>query len=164
MESPPKCSNCRKWLIQRVTDYADGSRIINFKTPDGVGHCEHLKVDTVESFGCNEFVEGHEHVQIMGQKSGSPWHHSHYGVCPDCSGVGWKCQRCAGTGKVLYYDDGYIGEEQHRRHPNEDKAGSPPIPRCVDCQREVDPNWVACPYCGARTNKPDEPVYQTEVL
>ena len=166
---PPKCSNCVKWLVQRVTDYEDGSRIINFETQPGMGRCEYLKMDTAESFGCNQFAEGHVHVEIMGKKAGSPWMHSHWGPCPDCkdspNGPGWGCKRCAGSAKVLHYDDGYVGEEQTRKHPNEIAAGKPPDkPICPGCGREVDLDWVACPRCGARTNKPDEPVQQTETL
>ena len=159
------CADCKKWFSQHVTDYADGSRVINWQPPvPGRGMCEYLGYETVSDFGCNKFEEGHEHVKVLGKKTGSPWHHSHYDRCPDCQGIGWDCKRCAGTGHVLYYDDGHVGEEQHRRHPNEDKLGPPPEPKCPGCDRVVDPNWVACPFCGARTNKPDELVQSTEVL
>lgn len=147
-----KCSDCRLWLTKRVTDYEDGSRVINFESPDGQGQCEVLNINTVADFGCNRFEEGHDHIEVMGKKSGSPWHHSHYEACPDCKGTGLiddgACRRCARTGRVLFYDDGYIGEEQTRRHPNEVKAGPPPKPKCDGCTAEIDPGWVACPRCG----------------
>lgn len=172
------CANCRLWLTQRVTDYEDGSRIINFQASDGKGLCERLGIETDSDFGCNKFSEGDAHIEIMGKKTGSPWHHSHWGPCPECHGTvdangqwtshsanGGMCRRCAATGRVLYYDDGYIGEEQTRRHPNELKGDLPPQQKiCMNCQRDVDPNWFACPYCGTRTNKPDEPIRVTEIL
>lgn len=161
-----ECANCRKWLTQRVTDYEDGTRIVNLQTAPGQGLCEVLKHETSADFGCNRYAEGHEHVEIMGTKAGSPWHHSEWGTCPDCSGLGYGCRRCAGTGRVLYYDDGYIGEEQTRRHPNEAKIGPPPKPTCVGCGRDSDPSWVACPHCGVSTNqnKPTDPIRVTDSL
>ena len=157
------CGNCRKWLCQRVTDYEDGSRIINFQSPPGKGLCEVLGIETGEAFGCKQFEEGHEHTEVMGRKSGSPWHHSRRDTCPDCKGVGLlegdvACVRCARTGTVLYYDDGYIGEEQTRRHPNEATKGPPPKPHCFNCSAELDPNWKACPTCGERVERPADPV------
>lgn len=173
-----KCADCRLWLIQRVTDYEDGSRIINFKSRDGFGLCERLGVETEPDFGCNKFEEGNGHIEVMGKKIGSPWQHSHWGPCPECNGTvdeneqwtshptnGGMCGRCAATGRVLYYDDGYIGEEKTRRHPNELKGETPlPPPACLNCQRDLDPKWMACPYCGTKTNKPDDPIRVTEIL
>jgi hypothetical protein len=98
------------------------------------------------------FAEGHEHIEIMGSKSGSPWHHSHYITCPDCKGIGiigeGSCERCCRTGRCLLYDDGYIGEEKTRRHPNEAAVGPPPQPTCPKCAQNIVLDWVACPHCG----------------
>lgn len=161
-----KCSDCLKWLCQRVTDYEDGSRIINYQSPPGKGLCEVLGVETAETFGCNKFERGAEHIEIMGRKSGSPWHHSRRDTCPDCQGIGIigeeTCRRCARTGTVLHYDDGYIGEEQTRRHPNEALKGPPPKPHCFNCSAELDPGWKACPTCGEKVEKPSDPVRVTE--
>lgn len=150
-----KCSDCRKWLTQRVTDYEDGSRVINFKSADGKGLCYILNIETEIEFGCNRFEAGLEHIEIMRTKTGSPWHHSHYITCPDCSGTGIipgaagdSCQRCCRTGRCLLYDDGYVGEEKTRRHPNEEKIGPPPAPTCPSCTRDIDKSWKACPFCG----------------
>jgi hypothetical protein len=148
-----ECATCRKWLCQRVTDYEDGTRIVNLQTAEGRGKCDVLDHETPADFGCNRYEHGLEHVEIMGKKPGSPWHHSKWGTCPECAGVGYGCRRCAGTGRVLYYDDGYVGEEQTRRHPNEAKIGPPPKPKCVGCDRDIDPTWVACPHCGVSTNQ-----------
>lgn len=162
------CGNCRKWLCQRVTDYGDGSRIVNFQSPPGKGLCEVLKIETDSTFGCNRFEEGKEHIEIMGKKPGSPWHHSQWGTCPDCEGIGVKndaaCRRCAQTGRVLYYDDGFIGEEQTRRHPNEALKGPPPKPHCFNCSAEIDPNWKACPTCGEKVERPADPIRVTETF
>jgi len=153
-----ECANCQKWVIQRVTDYEDGSRIINLKSTEGNGFCEVLKIETGADFGCNKFEEGNLHIEVMGKKPGSPWHHSQWGKCPDCDGVGFGCRRCAGTARVLYYDDGYIGEEQTRRHPNETDQNGPPVPSCISCKKHIDLNWVACPYCGTKIDKQADPV------
>jgi hypothetical protein len=163
------CDVCRKWLTQRVTDYENGERIVNFKTEPGKGLCEVLNTETDYDFGCKRFEFGLSHIEVMGRKSGSPWHHSEWGVCPDCkdspAGPGWGCRRCAGTGRVLYYDDGFVGEEQTRRHPEELKFGKPPPPACIDCGKDIDLNWIACPFCGTRTSqlKPAEPVRLTSL-
>ena len=158
------CANCRKWLTQRVTDYEDGTRIVNLSCAPGMGRCEVLNIEVPADFGCNKFEEGFLHVEIMGKKTGSPWHHSQWGKCPDCGGVGYGCRRCAGTGRVLYYDDGHIGEEQHRRHPNEVVKGPPPAPTCDSCQSQIDLKWVACPHCGWRIPKPEDPTRVSEIV
>lgn len=157
------CRNCRRWLCQRVTDYEDGSRIINYQADAGKGRCDVLEIETGAHFGCNQFEAGNEHIEVMGRKTGSPWHHSRWGQCPDCKGKGLlegdvECRRCARTGRVLHYDDGYIGEEQTRRHPNEAKIGPPPKPHCFNCSAELDPGWKACPTCGEKVEQPAEPV------
>ena len=161
-----KCSDCRLWLTMRVTDYEDGTRITNFKAPDSKGQCLSLKIDTDAEFGCNRFEAGAEHIEVMARKPGSPWHHSHYDTCPDCKGTGLiddgACRRCARTGRVLFYDDGYVGEEQTRRHPNEAAIGPPPKPTCAGCARDIDPTWVACPHCGYKLAV-DEPTHVSEI-
>lgn len=116
------CSGCKNWLLSRENHYEDGSVITTYKAPDGKGNCLVLKVDTDPDFGCMAFASG-DHVQIV-NKSGAPWIHHYVGPCPDCSGRGSNegaCGRCAGTGKVRYYDDGYVGEERTREHPMEKK-------------------------------------------
>lgn len=162
-----QCSDCRKWLTQRVTDYEDGTRIVNFKSDDGKGFCEFLKFETPADFYCNKFEAGTGHIEIMGSKSGSPWHHSHYDTCPDCLGSGiigdGSCHRCCRTGRCLFYDDGYIGEEHTRRHPNEATIGPPPQPTCPKCTQNIVLTWVACPHCGQNL-KGDEPVRVQEFM
>lgn len=162
------CKDCRKWLCRRVTDYEDGSRIINHESPPGKGLCDVLAIETGAHFGCNQFEAGTEHIEIMGRKSGSPWHHSRRDTCPDCKGIGIigeeACRRCARTGSVLYYDDGYIGEEQTRRHPNETINGPPPKPHCFNCSAELAPGWKACPTCGEKVEKPSDPVRVDSIL
>lgn len=148
------CNTCINWVVARVTDYEDGSRIFNYQPPEGLGHCEVLGIDTEPDFLCNKFklLVGNDHIQVS-HKTGAPWNHSHYVPCPDCSGVGsdgtsHACNRCAGIGRVLMYDDGYVGEEQTRMHPREKELARKPT--CMNCRREVERDWVACPMCGHR--------------
>jgi hypothetical protein len=161
-----RCDACSKWLIQRVTDYESGDRIINYASPEGKGRCDVLAVETPSEFGCVQYEPGADHVEVMGSKPGAPWHHSKWGQCPDCHGKGLvppndpqiACGRCARTGRVLYYDDGYIGEEQTRRHPKEAVLGPPPPPKCESCNADISLQWRACPYCGHPVKHPDDPV------
>lgn len=152
-----QCSECRFWLTARVTDYEDGSRVFNFQSAEGKGLCQDLKIETPLNFGCNRFEAGNDHIEVVAKKTGSPWHHMRFDVCPDCNGIGVVgplgdagCGRCCRTGKVPYYDDGYIGEQKYRRHPNEETKGPPPVPTCGGCLREIDRNWIACPWCGQK--------------
>ena len=156
-----ECADCKNWILQRKTLYEDGSEIINHQPPNGNGHCEVLKVDTAPDFGCNKFEAGDEHYEILARKSGAPWHHHYRGPCPDCKGRGSNetamCRRCCGCGLVEYYDDGYIGEEATRRHPNEQQKGIvPPTPTCPNCAKTVERSWVGCPFCGHRLISPPE--------
>jgi hypothetical protein len=150
------CSGCRFWLTARVTDYEDGTRIFNVKCEEGKGQCESLNIETEAGFYCNRFAKGNEHIEVMAKKTGSPWHHSHWITCPDCKGTGItgvdsSCERCQRTGRCLLYDDGYVGEEKTRRHPNEAAIGPPPKPTCISCNHEIEASWKACPFCGQRT-------------
>ena len=155
------CADCKHWITGQSTTYGDGSVVSNFKSPDGKGQCQQLKQETDASFGCIHFEPGTQHV-ITQRKNGAPWQHSHAGPCPDCRGVGSSsdasCYRCAGTGLVRHYDDGYIGEERTRLHPKEKELMAPPA--CSGCKKPIDINWVACPYCGQKL----EAVAETEII
>lgn len=157
-----RCDGCAKWTVRRETLYEDQSRIVNYQAPEGKGHCEILNLDTAPAFGCAEFVDapGFAHVYVE-QKSGAPWQHSRAGPCPDCSGRGSPegglgCHRCAGTGKVRHYDDGYVGEERTRLHPKERELGQAAKPKCAACGHEIDREWKACPHCGVKLEAPAE--------
>lgn len=116
------CAECGHWTTQRKTVYGDGSEIITYDAPTALrGHCEVLNLSTEADFGCTKFFIG-DHVRIT-NKDGAPWHHFKMIPCPDCNQNpgGGQC-RCAGTGLVRLYDDGYVGEEQTRRHPKENEA------------------------------------------
>jgi hypothetical protein len=157
-----RCDTCKNWTTARVTRYGDGSEVVNWRAPEGKGRCSELGLDTPEAFGCTSFAplitNGASiptttipHI-ISNWKNGSPWQHWTMGPCPDCRGHpgdhGKGLCRCAGTGKVRYYDDGYIGEEQTRLHPREREHAEPL--RCRNCKETVEVRWMACPMCGQR--------------
>lgn len=143
-----------------------------FRATEGKGRCGVLDVDTTPEFGCKSFSQamaadniqddptgtGFKHT-LTTHKSGAPWQYSRADRCPDCSGKGnagdGSCDRCQGTGKVRYYDDGFIGEERTRLHPKEREMAAPP--KCVGCGREMNREWVACPACGHRREMPAVP-------
>lgn len=160
-----RCADCENWKTREITKYADGSEIVNWLVPEGKGRCSILIMETAAEFGCTSFVEElagqmiNPHV-IRNWKNGAPWQHCVAGPCPECQGKpganGGVCSRCAGTGKVRYYDDGYIGEEQTRLHPKERETIAPL--KCQHCGELVDVKWKACPICGNRL----EPVAETE--
>lgn len=166
-----RCDGCENWTTARVTRYGDGSEVVNWKAPNGKGRCSILDLDTPEAFGCTSYVAlvnasvsvpttTIPHV-VSSWKNGAPWQHWTMGPCPNCRGLGSDsgvCRNCAGTGKVRYYDDGFIGEEQTRLHPKE-KENAEPL-RCRNCKETVDVKWKACPMCGTRL----EPVAETEYV
>lgn len=119
-----KCLDCAQWIIYRKTRYGDGSEVITFQAPDGKGHCSHLNIVTEPNFGCTYFLQqlNNDHV-VWSKKDGAPWAHWVMGDCPDCQAKGSNndsaCHRCAGTSKVRYYDDGFVGDERTRKHSQE---------------------------------------------
>lgn len=159
-----RCDGCERWVTERVTQYGDGSKVVNWQAPPDKGRCALLDVNTAKDFGCVSFEATVGGSVLYAQKSGAPWQHFTMGQCPDCSGKGFRaendrlCHRCAGTGNVRYYDDGYIGEEQTRLHPKERERAGPP--RCPHCEKTIDLVWRACPMCGTRLN----PVMPTQVV
>lgn len=155
------CESCVHWTVKRVTKYGDGSIIENWNAASGKGACASLGIETDASFACNRFMEGgDDHVEVK-RKDGAPWQHFVMVPCPDCGGVGdgGRGHRCAGTGLVRLYDDGYVGDEQTRMHPNEK-----PLPAtCAGCGKSADRAWAHCPSCGkklwiepAETEIPDD--------
>jgi hypothetical protein len=154
-----KCEGCEHWVVRRETRYGGGDVITNWQAPDGKGACNSLGIETEAAFGCNRFLEdlGWSHVESS-LKDGYPWQHFVMIDCPDCNGKGdgGRGHRCAGTGKVRLYDDGHLGDEQTRLHPNEK-----PLPTsCFSCGQPVDKNWAHCPACGRKLWKQAE----TEVV
>lgn len=160
------CSDCAQWITCEARIYEDGSEITDFQAPVGQGRCEVLKITTGEAFGCTSHAPGNGHIKLT-QRPGAPWQHSKAGPCPDCFGAGNDndrgCKRCAGTGKVRHYEDGYIGEEQTRLHPKErEMAGAKP--KCASCQREVEPSWKVCPSCAHKLDAASETEHVDTVL
>jgi hypothetical protein len=127
-----QCSTCKAWILRRRKFYGDGTEIFYDQAPEGQGHCEFLNALTAADFGCNKFQPDDNipaHTATI-KLNGAPWQNWHMGPCPDCRGngnQGGACWRCAGTSNVRYYDDGYVGEERTRRHPNEGKAPDPVV-------------------------------------
>lgn len=122
-----RCADCLKWATERRDHYENGAQFSRYKAPEGKGECAALGTETEAEFGCIKFdatalPEGHLAIT---QKTGAPWDHWVMVPCPDCMGVGSErdtgCHRCSGTGRVRHYDDGYVGEEFTREHPEEKK-------------------------------------------
>ena len=168
-----RCNVCKNWTTARVTRYGDGSEVVNWRAPEGKGECGELGINTPAEFGCVQFAalaNGNASVPATvvphvasSWKNGAPWQHYVYGPCPQCRGrgsfdPGGVCMTCAGTGKVRYYDDGYIGEELTKLHPKE-KENTEPL-KCRNCSEIVDIKWKACPMCGTRL----EPMAETEYV
>ncbi len=123
------CRDCAKWICERRRHYGDGTAQLFYTAPEGKGHCDLLDLDTVPEFGCLSFIPG-DHVQIMNIE-GAPWECWTMIPCPDSNGTGVTpsggvCRRCAGTGLVRRYDDGYIAD-QTWDHPLE-KARKKELP------------------------------------
>lgn len=152
-----RCDGCARWTTARETLYEDGSRVETFRAPEGKGRCEVLEIDTTPDFGCTKHEQapdGFSHVHAT-QKSGVPWQHWTMIPCPDCKGAGSSNDRpddrCAGTGQVRLYDDGFIGDERTRMHPREREIVKP---KCGGCGAGMEPGWVACPACGWKPELP----------
>ena len=147
-----KCADCSHWITVRKTAYDDGSEIINWRSAlDDKGSCSCLGIETTSFFGCLHFKEGHDHA-VIDRKSGAPWQNWRMDTCPDCGGhpgdhSGAKC-RCAGTGQVRWYDDGFVGDELTRLHPKE----KPVTPVCLECKSPLKDGWRACPMCGFKVD------------
>lgn len=155
-----KCADCSNWITSRKTVYGNGADIVTYTSPDGSGDCSVLKMQTVADFGCIKFAAGSNHAQVA-RKTGTPWQNWVMIPCPDCHGKGdgGRGHRCAGTGMVRLYDDGYVGDEQTRMHPRDKEIVVPP--KCQQCGENVNLNWVACPACGTRLKIP---LAETEVV
>lgn len=152
------CQSCLHWVRIEKRVYGDGSEVVTFR-PNQIEHgrCEILSVESAPSFGCLSHAAGREADQIrVTQRAGAPWQHSAAGPCPDCAGEGSRgdksCHRCAGTGKVRHYEDGYVGEERTRLHPKEIETAA--APKCSSCGHQVEAAWVACPGCGRKLDAP----------
>lgn len=157
------CANCSNWITARKTLYGNGEEVVNWSAPTGKGACKMLGIDTPAEFSCQGFTVGDEHVEILDRKPGAPWQNWTMIPCPGCSGRGSPpgganpgetvyvraCTRCAGTGHVRRYDDGFEGDEQTRMHPKE-KRGSIfcPNPKCARVIESAD--WKTCPHCGQK--------------
>lgn len=142
------CEKCQHWVVSRATLYGNGERIERWRAPDGKGACASLGIETDAGFSCNRFIESFfDHVDLT-IKPGAPWEHFVMIDCPDCGGKGdgGRGHRCAGTGKVRLYDDGYVGDEQTRRHPKEPQTP----PKCPHCSEATSPGWKHCPKCGSK--------------
>lgn len=124
------CEDCRFWMLSKVTRYGGGKSLTTWRAPTGKGECVKLAISTEPDFACNRYAaveSGDDHVDTT-YKPGEPWQHFEMVKCPDCqgkgSGTGEKataCYRCAGTANVRKYDDGFVGDERTRKHPEEIK-------------------------------------------
>ncbi len=118
------CGTCRHWLRGTRTIFAGSEEW----KPAGAGGDEGLcrgpvgKL-TTSDFGCLRFAAASspDDQVITVRHDAEPCQVFEVIRCPDCSGGGNSgeagCHRCAGTGKVRRYGDGYVGDEQTREHP-----------------------------------------------
>lgn len=139
---PYECNSCAYWTVKRARIYDDGTEQVDFSAAKDKGHCEQLTIETAFNFGCNRY-DGPSDVHVRIERiAGAPWQHFRMDKCPDCGGRGQPhggvCGRCQGMGQVRYYDDGYIGEERTRRHPQEPKE-----------KTDVDPGTILAPLAKA---------------
>ena len=148
-----RCSTCAKWLLRKETSYGNGETIVNWSDPDGKGQCSFLNINTVPDFGCNQYEVGGPIIEKH-FKEGEPWHYWRLDKCPECHGLGTGGpsgrvdNRCCGTGLVMYFDDGYIGDNMTKMHPKEKVKRPDPVFSCFNCHKPADAAWIACPYCG----------------
>jgi hypothetical protein len=147
-----RCFNCSSWITCRKVIFdGDGQEVITWNTSDGNGKCGVLNFETPPEFGCVSYSPGTSNVSVT-HKPGFVWEHFEYRPCPDCGGRGstpeaGMCQRCYGTARVRFYDDGYIGEERTRLHPKEREAL---------CTEQQPPNPLEMPNPGmALKPRPD---------
>jgi len=158
------CSTCSKWFVRKETHYENGEVIVNWTAPEGCGKCTVLDVQTHPAFECNQYQFGTPIIEVV-EKDGEPWHHWVFGPCPVCKGHGaevldgrFKDDQCCGTGRVRYYDDGYIGENRTYLHPKEKvKRDDAPTPVCFNCHKSIGLDWMACPFCGTRLKEVAKP-------
>ena len=120
-----RCGDCKAWWRGGRTTYSDGTVLESERKP----FCRTLNMETDAEFGCAKFEQiGSPDEQLaIEQKDGTPWQNWTMVGCPDCQGKGSAdaaCNRCAGTGNVRRYDDGFVGDEQTRRHPKEGDAAA----------------------------------------
>jgi hypothetical protein len=171
-----RCDACKNWTTARVMRYGDGSEIANWRAPEGKGECSVLSINTLAEFGCTSFAEipvsaiptiAVPHV-VSNWKNGAPWQHWKDGPCPDCRGTGntggpfgGACNRCAGRSTVRYYEDGFIGTNQTLYHPKEKEQEAQVPLKCRHCDKPVNIEWLACPFCAMRL---EEPVAETEYV
>lgn len=166
------CSTCARWFVRKETRYGNGEVIVNWSDPEGRGRCTDPAIGILTSaeFGCTKYETGVPIVEIV-RKDGEPWHHWTFGPCPKCKGNGVTDiastrvdDQCCGTGRVRYYDDGFIGENRTYLHPKEKtKRHDPPTPVCFNCGKAIGADWLACPHCATRLKETEKPVLQ-EVL
>jgi hypothetical protein len=145
-----KCEECEFWTIRRETHYGDGTVKQTWIALAGKGQCDKLNQQTEYDFGCTKFSRSEgDHIDVT-KKPGEPWQHWKMGPCPTCQSRGSHnvelrpaCDRCAGTAQVRFYEDGFVGDERTRRHPNE----TPKPLVCPGCKKEVSKDWKHCPWC-----------------
>jgi hypothetical protein len=173
----PNCSDCAKWLLRCETRYEGGETITTWSSPAG-GKCTGPLNGAVvpATFGCFQHVEGGPLIEAV-THPGHAWEHKTPGPCPECKTcshpectkpgcpgtekcIGAGCARCCNTGTVLYYGDGYVGENRTKLHPKEreqGKRGDSPTPICGNCGKSIGIGWKICPYCETNLTSYDRP-------
>ena len=123
------CSACAYWLRGTWRSYGFTPPEFSPAAEDpSAGLCRDAENPlsghtTPAGFGCLRFTEkqSDEDQLIRETYDREPWEVWHMIRCPDCRPPGVTgeaaCHRCAGTGQVPQYADGYVGEQQTWEHP-----------------------------------------------
>lgn len=125
------CSTCKFWKVGIRNVFASEEKF-ELTATAGHGVCQTGPMTghaTPELFGCNNYQQGtdEDHIEVVIHNL-EAWQIWTMIPCPDCQAVGnhggthdsvSSCNRCAGTGNVRKYADGYVGDERTREHPKE---------------------------------------------
>ncbi len=120
-----RCAGCRHWLRGTRVRFSSSERW-EPAAGEGFGLCRGpLEVPTKAQFGCVDFEQASDPAdqEIVVRHEAEPWQIWTMVPCPDCHAAGSSsdvgCHRCAGTGNVRLYGDGYLADERTREHARE---------------------------------------------
>ncbi len=119
------CSDCKFWFRGTRRQYKNSPVVFTASASGEQGICRSggaVNGLTIgPTFGCIDFsrFSNPDEQEDFIVYDAEPWQISEEIRCPDCNGYGCGCHRCASTGHVRKYADGYVGDEQTKEHPVE---------------------------------------------